>query len=125
MRNRVGFLFLVAFFTVFGAGRSHDWSYITTDRSGWSYSADLLSVKVEPSQKVIRCRVMALNGGGGRVVDRWCLDIEQQRLTRDSTGVTEPILPGSVAERAIFFFRERGDLPASNGLPVSRSEALR
>lgn len=125
MRNRVGFLFLVAFFTVFGAGRSHDWSYITTDRSGWSYSADLLSVKVEPSQKVIRCRVMALHDGGGKVVDRWRLDIEQQRLTRDSTGVAESILPGSVADRAIFFFRERGDLSASNGLPVSKPGTLR
>lgn len=118
MRGRLGFLFLVAFFTVFGAGRSHDWSYITTDKSGWSYSADLLSIKVESSEKVVFCRVMALHDGGGKVLDRWRLDIEQRLLTRDSTGVAEPILPGSIADRTILFLRERGDLPALKGLPT-------
>ncbi len=116
VRGRLGFFFLVAFFTVFGAGRSHDWNYVTTDKSGWSYSVDLLSVKVEPPQ-VLRCRVMALHDGGGKVIDRWRLDMARHELTRASTDTPEAILPGSVAERTIVFLRERGQLPVLESLP--------
>lgn len=111
VRGRLGFFFLVAFFTVFGAGRNHDWNYVTTDKSGWSYSVDRLSIKVDAAGNEVRCRVMALREGGGKVVDRWRLDLERHQLTRDSVGVAEAIQPGSIAERVILYFRERGDLP--------------
>lgn len=117
VRGRWGFFLLVAFFTVFGAGRSHDWSYVTTDKAGWSYSVDLLSIKVDTPGKEVRCRVMALHDGGGKVIDRWSLDLPRRELSRASVGTPEAILPGSVAERVILFLRERGNLPPLEALP--------
>lgn len=121
MRNRLLFLFSVTFFTLFGAGRSHYWNFVTTDRAGWSYSVDLYSVRT-PSPEVLDCRVMAIHPQGGRVLDRWSLDIDHRTLTRASMGRPEPILPGSVADRAIVFFRQNGELAV---LPVPGSEGGR
>jgi hypothetical protein len=115
VRSRWWFLFLVAFFTLFGAGKSHCWSALTTDRSGWSYAVDLYSISVH-SGGVVCCRVLATHDAGGRVVDAWRLDARNNRLTRRSLGRSETILPGSVAEQALLFFRQRGDLPALDGL---------
>lgn len=115
MRGRLGFLFLVAFFTVFGAGKSHYWSPVTTDKAGWTYAVDLYSISVEPPE-VVRCKVLATHPEGGEVKETWMLDVERRQLTRSSLDTPEDILPGSVADRTILFFRQRGDLPVMASL---------
>jgi hypothetical protein len=121
VRGRLGFLFLVAFFTVFGAGKSHYWDVVTVDQAGWVYAVDLYSVTVS-SPSVIRCKVLATHPERGQVTDTWVLDAQRRLLTRRSVGQAEQILPGSVAERSILFFRQRGDLPVLGALAGEATE---
>ena len=110
LRQRAIFVFLVVFFTIFGAGRSHYWDVVAVDQAGWTYAIDLYSV-TSVAPQVVSCRVLALHPGGGRVTDRWRIDATNLRLVRRSQGTSEAILPGSVAQQAIIFLRKSGDLP--------------
>ena len=117
LRKRLGFLFLVAFFTVFGAGRSHYWNPVAVDQAGWTYAVDLYSLRLE-SPQVLSCQMLTVHRGGGRLVDRWTLDAEHYQLRRRSRGDVETILPGSIAERVIVFLRQNGHMPLPLGLPM-------
>ncbi len=114
MRKRLLFLFLVTFFTIFGAGRSHDWRFLVADKEGWSYSVDRYSVEAS-APHVIECIVLATHQRGARIQDRWRLDAQNRLLTRRSLSKAEPILHGSVADQAILYFRKNGDLPINAG----------
>lgn len=116
MRRRVGFLFLVVLFTLFGAGRSHFWREVIADQSGCVYFVDDYSIRTVNLNSV-ECTVKAVRGDRS-FVDGWTLDADRMTLTRDSEGTPEQIGPHSVASHFLIFFREEGDLPLSSSPQV-------
>jgi hypothetical protein len=102
LRKKAFFAVFLAFFVLCGGGRSGDWVIICRDKGGWTYEAELTSLKGEPNGQV-SCLVRTHKGGHSQQA-LWTLDKSQNSL-RVGDGPAEKIRSGSVAS-SIFRFLE-------------------
>ncbi len=82
-------------FTIFGQGRQHQWSYLTTDKERHKYFLDDRSVRqVAPA---VYSFLLQRRGNDGTRQSRFKLDLKACTLQKDGE---EPLLirPGTVAE---------------------------
>lgn len=99
------FCLLVAFFTVFGQGRSESWSYVASDEAGLEYLVEEKSIHWLSADRV-RFRLAAVGADGGRREVTGELDFE----ARTYLNVGEPsqeIRPGTVAQELFLWFSNR------------------
>ena len=100
MRKKAVFAIFLAFFVLFGGGRSGEWIIVCHDQAGWTYQVDLQSLQNQSDGKVV-CRVRTHQGDESTEND-WVLD-KQQNTLQGAGGAVEPIRHGSVAYRMIRF----------------------
>lgn len=119
-KRKCFFLLLVAFFVLFGGGRSERWSIVCQDQQGWTYEIDISSINKQ-SDETIALRVKSERDGHWRI-DDWLLDPTHNALSIES-GPQQAILFGSVAAQVMLQLRERGVLRPSS-LEQSRASTL-
>ena len=100
LRKKAIFAIFLAFFVLFGGGRSGEWVIVCHDRAGWTYQVDLQSLENRSDGKVA-CRVRS-HQAGISTEDVWLLD-KQHNTLQVADGPVEAIRHGSVAYRMIRF----------------------
>ena len=104
LRKKAVFAIFLAFFVLFGGGRSGEWVIVCHDQAGWTYQVDLESVR-NLSSGMIACRVRT-HQGEQSTESNWVLD-KQSNTIRVDDGPAEPIRHGSVAYRMVRFLDHR------------------
>ncbi|MCA9778861.1 MAG: hypothetical protein KC800_19165 [Candidatus Eremiobacteraeota bacterium] len=100
LRKKAVFAIFLAFFVLFGGGRSGEWVIVCHDQAGWTYQVDLRSLENRPDGK-IACRVRTHQGEVARE-NLWLFDRQENTLQIED-GPVEEIRHGSVALRVVRF----------------------
>lgn len=105
MRKKIGFLLLVALFTIFGGGRKARWTQVYADNYDFVYQIDTTSVE-HRSGELVGFDVKIIRDEKWRI-DRWVIDPSGPTLTvRVNEGSPEPVGVHSPAWHAVLYLRE-------------------
>ena len=96
LKKKVFFAIFLAFFVLFGGGRSGDWVIVCRDVEGWTYQVELKSIEIASDDR-LKCLVRTEKDGHAQQA-LWTLDTRRNTL-RVGDGSAEVIRPGSVADR--------------------------